>query len=163
MSSSLWPCGYTVLGILHARRLEWVAVPFSKGSSQPRERSQVSHIAGRFFTTREARALFGNKIDFPGLEYTFLIYLESWKESKHRYLKVLTSLVRLCVPGGSVVKNLPANAGDVGSLPGFGRSLAEGNGQRTAVFLPGKFDGQKNLVGHGIAELDTTQRLNNPF
>ena len=53
-----------------------------------------------------------------------------------------------------MVKNSPANAGDVGSLPGFGRCLAEGNGQRTAVFLPGKFDGQKNLVGHGIAELD---------
>ena len=72
---------------------ESVAVPFSKGSSQPRYQSQVSRIAGRFFTTREARALFGSKIDFPGLSNTFLIYLESWKESKHRYLKVLTSLV----------------------------------------------------------------------
>ena len=72
---------------------ESVAVPFSKGSSQPRYQSQVSRIAGRFFTTREARALFGSKIDFPGLSNTFLIYLESWKESKHRYLKVLTRLV----------------------------------------------------------------------
>ena len=31
-------------------------------------------------------------------------------------------------PGGSVVKNPPANAGDVGSIPGLGRSLGEGNG-----------------------------------
>ena len=31
-------------------------------------------------------------------------------------------------PGGSVVKNLPANEGDVGSIPGSGRSPAEGNG-----------------------------------
>ena len=31
-------------------------------------------------------------------------------------------------PGGSVVKNLPANAGDPGSIPGSGRSLGEGNG-----------------------------------
>ena len=31
-------------------------------------------------------------------------------------------------PGGSVVKNLPANAGDVGLIPGLGRSLEEGNG-----------------------------------
>ena len=31
-------------------------------------------------------------------------------------------------PGGSVVKNLSANAGDVGSIPGWGRSLGEGNG-----------------------------------
>ena len=31
-------------------------------------------------------------------------------------------------PGGAVVKNLPANAGDAGSIPGLGRSLGEGNG-----------------------------------
>ena len=38
------------MGILQARILEWVAVPFSRGSSQPRDQTQVSHIAGRFFT-----------------------------------------------------------------------------------------------------------------
>ena len=38
-------------GILHARILEWVAIPFSKGSSQPRDQTQVSHIVGRFFTS----------------------------------------------------------------------------------------------------------------
>ena len=37
-------------GILQARILEWVAISFSRGSSQPRDRSQVSCIAGRFFT-----------------------------------------------------------------------------------------------------------------
>ena len=31
-------------------------------------------------------------------------------------------------PGGSVVKNLPANAGDMGSIPGLGRPLGGGNG-----------------------------------
>ena len=48
---------YTVHGILQARILEWIAFPFSRGSSQPRDRTQVSHIAGRFFTnwaTKEA-------------------------------------------------------------------------------------------------------------
>ena len=44
------PMDYTVHGILQARILEWAAVPFSRGSSQPRDRTQVSHIAGRFFT-----------------------------------------------------------------------------------------------------------------
>ena len=51
------PMDYTVHGILQARILEWVAVPFSRGSSQPRDRTQVSLIAGGFFTrwaTREA-------------------------------------------------------------------------------------------------------------
>ena len=45
------PMGYTVHGILQARILEWVAFPFSRGSSQPRDRTQVSHIAGGFFTS----------------------------------------------------------------------------------------------------------------
>ena len=48
----LWdPIGYTVCGILQARILEWIAFPFSRGSSQPRDRTQVSHIAGGFFTS----------------------------------------------------------------------------------------------------------------
>ena len=42
----------TVHGILQARMLERVAFPFSRGSSQPRDRTQVSHIAGRFFSTQ---------------------------------------------------------------------------------------------------------------
>ena len=49
--------GSSVHGILQARILEWVAVPFSRGSSQPRDPTQISHNAGRFFTvwtTREA-------------------------------------------------------------------------------------------------------------
>ena len=51
------PRDYTVDGILQSRILERVAFPFSRGSSQPRNRSLVSHIAGGFFTslvTREA-------------------------------------------------------------------------------------------------------------
>ena len=41
----------TVHEILQARILEWVAIPFSSGSSLPRDRTQVSHIAGGFFTS----------------------------------------------------------------------------------------------------------------
>ena len=44
------PKNYTVHGILYARMLEWVAVLFSRGFSQPRERTQVSCTAGGFFT-----------------------------------------------------------------------------------------------------------------
>ena len=46
------PMDYTVHGILQARILEWVAFPFSRGSSQPRDRTQVSCIARRFYTSR---------------------------------------------------------------------------------------------------------------
>ena len=45
------PTDYTVHGILQARILEWVAFPFSTGSSQHRDRTQVSCIAGGFFTS----------------------------------------------------------------------------------------------------------------
>ena len=40
----------SVHGILQARILKWVAIPFSRGSSQPRDRTQVSCMASRFFT-----------------------------------------------------------------------------------------------------------------
>ena len=43
--------GFSVHGILQATISEWVAIPFSKGSYQPRDRIWVSHIASRFFTT----------------------------------------------------------------------------------------------------------------
>jgi len=45
-----YPMDYTVHGILPARILEWVAFPFSRGSSQPRDWTRVSCIASRFFT-----------------------------------------------------------------------------------------------------------------
>ena len=66
-------------------------------------------------------------------------------------------------PGGSVVKNPPAKAGesgDMGSIPGLGRSPGGGNGNpHCSVFLPEKSHGQRSL-GHcpwGHAESDTTE------
>ena len=62
--------GSSVHGILQIRILEWVAMPFSRGSSQPRDQTQVSCIAGRFFTiwaTREAQEYWsGQPIPSPG-------------------------------------------------------------------------------------------------
>ena len=51
-------------------------------------------------------------------------------------------------PGSSVVKNSPANAGDMGSIPGSGRSSGEENGKPTLVFLPEKSHGQRSLAGY---------------
>ena len=62
---------YIVHGILQARILEWVA--FSRWSSQPRDRTQVSCIAGRFFTS------WATKEALNGL-YKFF-NLEKWQES----------------------------------------------------------------------------------
>ena len=66
------------------------------------------------------------------------------------------------IPGNSVVKNPPANAGDTSLIPGVGRSPGEGNGN------PFQYSGledlwQRSLVGnHGVAkQSDTTEQLNN--
>ena len=45
------PPGSSIHGILQARILKWVAIPFSKGPSQPRDWTQVSRIAGGPFTS----------------------------------------------------------------------------------------------------------------
>ena len=96
------PMDHTDHVILQARILEWVAVPFYRGSSQPKDRTQVSCITGRFFTswaTREAKGVWG------AYENAFQVLLE--------------------------VKNPPANAGDtrdMASVLGLGRSPGGGHG-----------------------------------
>ena len=68
-----------------------------------------------------------------------------------------------------VVKNPPANVGDtrdMSLIPGSGRSPGEGNGNPTPEFLPGKFYGQRSLVGYspwGHRESDTTEQLSTCF
>ena len=55
------PMDYTLHRILQARILEWVAFPFSRGSSQPRDGTQVSCFAWRYFTnwaTRDIKFVF---------------------------------------------------------------------------------------------------------
>ena len=90
ISNPLWPHrlysppSSSVYGILQARILEWVAVSFSKGCSQPRDQSQVSCTAGRFFTvwaTREAPYLLYLLLHVYNLIYNIIIVI-SWCTSK---------------------------------------------------------------------------------
>ena len=89
--SQLWPtlCNlmdYTVHGILQARIQEWVAFPFSRGSSQPKDRTQVSQSAGRFFTSWASRevqeyrmgSLFLLKWIFPAQELNWGLLHCKW-------------------------------------------------------------------------------------
>ena len=65
-------------------------------------------------------------------------------------------------PGGSNGKESACNPGDLGSSAGSGRSPGEGNGYPTGVVLPGKFRGQRGLVGYstwGHKESDKTEQL----
>ena len=78
--------GFSVRGILQARTLEWVAMPFSRGSSWPRDQTQVSRIAGRFFTvwaTWEAPSLWTD--------------IKYWKLKKKKYWRLSFSFQNLLV------------------------------------------------------------------
>ena len=75
-------------------------------------------------------------------------------------------LIHLTFPGGSDGKESACNTGDLGSIPGSGRSPGEGNSilawsiLATPVFLPEEFHGQSSLVGYSPRspkELDTTE------
>ena len=92
------PMDYTVHGILQARILEWVAIPFSRGSSQPKDRTQVSHIAGKFFTswaTREAQEFWSTLSLLQGIFLT--------QESNWGFLHCRWILYQLSYQGSSCV------------------------------------------------------------
>ena len=91
------PVDYTIHGILQARILEWATFPCSRGSSRPRDQTQVSRIAGGLFTswaTREAQEYWSawpipspGDLPNPGIKPGFLhcrqiLYqplLDNWK------------------------------------------------------------------------------------
>ena len=90
------PTDSTVHGILQARILEWVAFPFSRGSSQPRDWTQVSRIAGGFLTnwaTKDAQntpvgslsllqGIFPTQELNPGLRHCrWILYQLSYQEA----------------------------------------------------------------------------------
>ena len=84
------PMDYKVHEILQARILEWVTFPFSRGSSQPRDRTQISHIAGGFFTSWAnylglcmKKFHMSYRVDEKGLwEQSMLSVLNTFKEEK---------------------------------------------------------------------------------
>ena len=92
------PMDYTVHGILQARILEWVTFPFSKGSSQLRDWTQVSHIAGGFFTSWEIREAqntgVGNLSLLRGIFWPRNHTGVSWIEGGYPYCGILFSLIK---------------------------------------------------------------------
>ena len=72
------PPGFFVHGILQAKILEWVAISFSRGSSRPRDRTQVSHIAGRCFNLWATREV---PPEYPGWVWSLEFSVkEEWKK-----------------------------------------------------------------------------------
>jgi hypothetical protein len=84
---------------------------------------------------------------------------------KKQKQQILYNLFEIIQQGGTVIKNLPANAGvagDAGSFPGLGRSLWSRKWQLTPVSLPGNSYGQRSLVAYsswGHKEMDMTEQL----
>ena len=143
---ALWdPMYYTVHGILQARILEWVAFPFSRVHSQPRDQtqvSQVSRIAGRFFTSWAT----GKPKDTEGHSLSF------------RRLRLRKR--RSGFPGGASGKKKTKKQKKKtkkpacqcrtwkrhGFNPWIGKIPWRRAWQHTPVFLPGEFHGQRILV-----------------
>ena len=98
------PVDYTVHGILKARILEWVTVPFSRGSSQLRDLTQVSCIAGRVLknsATREAHVCGGTDINehfaqtvknLPGVQETWVHPL-GWEDPLEKEMVTHSSIL----------------------------------------------------------------------
>ena len=137
------PPGSSVHGILQAIILKWVALSFSRGSSQPRDQIQVSHTACRFFTiwacvrvyTLKAMATHSNTL---ALQIT-------WMEEPGRLQSMGSWRVR---------------HDWVTSLSLFTFMHWRRKWQPTPVFLPGESQGWQSLVGFrlwGLTESDTTE------
>ena len=89
------PMDYTVHGILQARILEWVVFPFSRGPSQPRDRTQISHIADRFFTSWATRKALQKETSYllcRVIIYCLLLRKISYVEISSCFLKSLKTV-----------------------------------------------------------------------
>ena len=82
------PPGSSIHGIFQARVLEWAAIAFSRGSSQPRDRTRVSCIAGRYlptcatrevYTVAQKGLLFSNS---SSTEALLIAYCVSWRRNR---------------------------------------------------------------------------------
>ena len=113
-----------VHGILQAKVLEWDAMPSSRGSSQPRDRTHVCYIHLHWQAGSSPLAPPGKPI------------MLSIRMLKLRLLKMLILqliAINTGFPGDSDSKQSTCNAGDLGSIPGLGRSLGEGMAVHSSI------------------------------
>ena len=107
---------YTVHRVLKARILKWFAIPFSSGPCFVRNFHHDPSVLGS-----PTPRWMGHGGESPIYTiYTIYIY--------HIYTIYTIFSPKTSFPGGSVIKNLPANARDTSSIPESGRFPGEGNG-----------------------------------
>ena len=111
------------MGILQARILEWVVMPSYRGSFQSRDWIQVSCIAGRFLPSESPGKPQISYISIKLIKKQVIVFGMDKQQGPPVWHRELCSRsYGRAFPGGSVVRNLPANAGDTGSIPALGRS-----------------------------------------
>ena len=158
-----WAVAYQALPFMElSRQKYWRGLPLpSPGrSSQPRDRTQVSRIAGRRFTvwaTREAREVYNIICTRKYPIYKLILY-QIFRFSFEIQTSVQFS--HLGFPGGSEVKASASNVGDAGSIPGSGRSSGGGHGNPVQYSCLENPHGQRSLVDYspwGHKESDMTE------
>ena len=138
------PMGYSppvssVHGIFQAKILEWVAISFSRGSSQPRDRTQVSHIAGWYFTIWNTREVLSPRV-----------CSDSCPLSPWCYLNISSSVA----PFSSCSQSFPAS----GSFPMswlFASGVQSIEVSASASVLPMNIQGQFPLELTGLISLQS--------
>ena len=162
MSHTLW--SHELQRILQAGILEWFAIPFTRGSSQPRDQTWVSCIAGRFFTIRAPKD--------PVQTNKYLKKLNVWATQRKK------GWTALCVEwGGRVVTQ--GTLGDIKNVEALNAVCTDGapndsfyftchstrmrrKWQPTPVFWSGESHGQRSLADYsprGHKAWDTTEQL----
>ena len=129
--------GFSVHGIFQARELEWVAISFFRGSSWPRDRTQVSCIAGRHFTlwaTREAPRI------LEWVAYPFSRDLPGTGIKPGSPVLQADSLSQGASLAAQLVKNPPAMQ-ETWFDPWIGKIPWRRERLPTPVFWPGEFHG----------------------
>ena len=143
------PPGPFVHGILQARLLGWVAIPFSRGSSWPRDWTQVSWIAGTFFTVWAAMLLAG--IRSSTLTETRMAAKSlGGKENNFNIRMVASFRALMGFPSGSMVRiRLQCKSHRRQGFDSWVRKIPwRKKWQPTPVLLPGDSHGQRSQAGY---------------
>ena len=112
------PPGYPVPGILQARTLEWVAISFSNAWKWKVKVKSLSRV----WLSRDPM-----DCSLPGFSIHGIFQARVLESGALKRIKLVSTFILPGFPGSSVVKNLPASAGDANLVPGLERSSGKGN------------------------------------
>ena len=134
--------GFSAHGILQARILEWVAIPFSRGSSQPRDQTQVSCIVGGFFT-----------LEPSGKPVAIFSFRQNRQRGRFFHIFTSSSTASEKPPSSATGRrDTPTRHVCEGRRPGFdpwvGKIPSRKERLPSPVFWPGEFHGLYNPWGH---------------